>query len=121
MRIGVDYYPEHWDKSLWGQDADLMQKTGVKVDKAGLDSFDRRYLGCIAEKYAGGPVGVETLSAALSEDRDTIEEVIEPYLLQEGFVQRTPRGRVLSSFGFAHLGLKTPSKMPSLLDSLEEE
>lgn len=104
-------------------DVDIADKalTQLEVDKAGLDSFDRRYLGCIAEKYAGGPVGVETLSAALSEDRDTIEEVIEPYLLQEGFVQRTPRGRVLSSFGFAHLGLKTPSKMPSLLDNLEQE
>ena len=95
--------------------------TQLEVDKAGLDSFDRRYLSCIAEKYAGGPVGIETLSAALSEDRDTIEEVIEPYLLQEGFVQRTPRGRVLSSYGFSHLGLKTRIEAPSLLDQMEEE
>ena len=95
--------------------------TQLEVDKAGLDSFDRRYLRCIAEKYAGGPVGIETLSAALSEDRDTIEEVIEPYLLQEGFVQRTPRGRVLSAYGFSHLGLKAIGSSPSLLDTLEDE
>lgn len=78
------------------------------VDQAGLDSLDRRYLVCIAEHYGGGPVGVETLAAALSEQRDTLEEVIEPFLLQQGLLQRTPRGRVLSAAGFRHVGL-TPS------------
>lgn len=79
--------------------------TRLDVDKAGLDAMDRRYLTCIAEKYAGGPVGADTLSAALSEERDTIEEVIEPYLMQLGLVMRTPRGRMLSAAGFKHLGL----------------
>ena len=88
----------------------------LEVDKAGLDAMDRRYLRCIAEKYAGGPVGADTLSAALSEERDTIEEVIEPYLMQEGLVQRTPRGRMLSAAGFKHLGLNAPITSPTLFD-----
>ena len=78
----------------------------LDVDSAGLDSMDRRYLNCIAENYGGGPVGVETLAAALSEQRDMIEDVIEPYLIQQGLVQRTPRGRALSVKGFEYLGLK---------------
>lgn len=77
----------------------------LDVDKEGLDTMDRRYLMCIADKYDGGPVGADTLAAALSEERDTIEEVIEPFLMQCGLVQRTPRGRVLSAAGFRHLGL----------------
>ena len=76
--------------------------TRLEVDKSGLDAIDRRYLRCIAEKYAGGPVGADTLSAALSEERDTLEEVIEPYLMQLGLVMRTPRGRVLSPAGYKH-------------------
>lgn len=67
--------------------------------------MDRRYLRCIAENYGGGPVGVETLAAALSDQRDVIEDVIEPYLMQQGLVQRTPRGRMLSEKGFKYLGL----------------
>jgi len=81
----------------------------LDVDKQGLDMMDRRYLTCIAEKYAGGPVGVDTLAAALAEERDTIEEVIEPFLMQLGLVQRTPRGRMLSSMGYKHLGLLPPT------------
>lgn len=76
----------------------------LDVDAEGLDTMDRRYLLCIADHYGGGPVGVETLSAALSEQRDVIEEVVEPYLLQQGFIQRTPRGRMLAARGFRHLG-----------------
>lgn len=78
----------------------------LDVDGAGLDSMDRRYLNCIIENYGGGPVGVDTLAAALSEQRDMIEDVIEPYLLQQGLVQRTPRGRMISAKGFEYLGLK---------------
>ncbi len=78
----------------------------LDVDASGLDSMDRRYLTCIAHNYGGGPVGVETLAAALSEQRDMIEDVIEPYLMQQGLVQRTPRGRCLSSNGFKYLGLE---------------
>ena len=81
----------------------------LDVDRRGLDAMDRRYLACIAESYGGGPVGVETLAAALSEQRDTIEEVIEPYLIQQGFLMRTPRGRALARDGYKHLGLETPS------------
>lgn len=78
----------------------------LDVDGAGLDTMDRRYLRCIGENYGGGPVGVETLSAALSEQRDMIEDVIEPFLIQQGLVQRTPRGRALSVKGFEYLGIK---------------
>ena len=82
--------------------------TRLGVDDLGLDGADRRYLGLIAENYGGGPVGVETLSAALSESRDAIEEVIEPYLLQQGLIARTPRGRMLAAKGWRHLGLDAP-------------
>ena len=82
--------------------------TRLGVDHLGLDGADRRYLALIAESYAGGPVGVETLSAALSESRDAIEEVIEPFLLQQGLIQRTPRGRALAQKAWAHLGLEPP-------------
>lgn len=77
----------------------------LHVDKLGLDSQDIRYLKTIAEYYKGGPVGVETMAAALSEQRDTIEEVLEPYLIQQGFIQRTPRGRILTDMAYQHLGL----------------
>jgi len=86
----------------------------LDVDKRGLDAMDRRYLGCIADNYGGGPVGVETLAAALSEQRDTIEEVIEPYLIQQGLLMRTPRGRALTGDGFKHLGLKAPANLSQL-------
>lgn len=80
----------------------------LQVDSLGLDSMDRRYLKCIGVTYTGGPVGVETLAAALSEPRDAIEDIIEPYLMQIGLVQRTPRGRMLSPDGWKHLGLTPP-------------
>ena len=92
----------------------------LDVDKQGLDMMDRRYLTCIAQKYAGGPVGADTLAAALSEERDTIEEVIEPYLLQQGYIQRTPRGRMLSAMGFKHLGLCAPTSSQNDLFSAQD-
>jgi Holliday junction DNA helicase RuvB len=82
--------------------------TRLGVDTAGLDAADRRYLSLLAEAYGGGPVGVETIAAALSEARDAVEEVIEPYLLQQGFIQRTPRGRLLAHRAWTHLGLTPP-------------
>lgn len=85
----------------------------LEVDAAGLDAMDRRYLTTIAEHYAGGPVGVETLAAALSEPRDAIEEIIEPFLIQKGLLQRTPRGRLITSHAFKHLGLAEPARDPS--------
>lgn len=80
----------------------------LDVDARGLDMLDRRYLDLIAEHYNGGPVGIETLSAALSEPRDAIEDIVEPYLMQQGFIQRTPRGRMLTATAYAHMGLATP-------------
>jgi Holliday junction DNA helicase RuvB len=80
----------------------------LEVDQLGLDALDRRYLGCIAQNYGGGPVGVDTLAAALSEQRDTLEEVVEPYLLQQGLLQRTPRGRLLTRLAWQHLRLEPP-------------
>ncbi|MEL7372810.1 MAG: Holliday junction DNA helicase RuvB C-terminal domain-containing protein, partial [Myxococcota bacterium] len=77
----------------------------LEVDSAGLDALDHRYLMCIARDYDGGPVGIETISAALSEPRDAIEEIVEPYLLQQGFVGRTPRGRIVTMKAYRHLRL----------------
>jgi Holliday junction DNA helicase RuvB len=93
--------------------------TRLGVDDLGLDSGDRRYLHMIAENFGGGPVGVETMAAALSESRDAIEEVIEPFLLQQGLLQRTPRGRMLARKAWLHLGLappKAPDAPPGLFD-----
>jgi Holliday junction DNA helicase RuvB len=86
----------------------------LEVDDRGLDAMDRRYLSCIANNYGGGPVGVETLAAALSEQRDTVEEVIEPYLIQQGFLMRTSRGRALGAEAYRHLGLKPPESLAQL-------
>jgi Holliday junction DNA helicase RuvB len=87
--------------------------TRLEVDKRGLDAFDRRYLQLIAESFGGGPVGIETIAAALGEARDAIEEIVEPYLLQQGFVQRTPRGRMITTAAFTHLGLPAPARDPT--------
>ena len=88
----------------------------MEVDPLGLDGADRRYLRVIAEQYGGGPVGIETLAAALSESRDALEEVVEPYLLQQGLVQRTPRGRMLGPSVWRHLGLEPPRSGPDLFE-----
>lgn len=101
--------------------------TRLEVDKLGLDTMDHRYLRCLIDKYAGGPAGVETLAAALSEQRDMLEEVIEPYLIQQGLLMRTPRGRQLSEFGYHALGIAPPgnpenrtvSKKTSQMDLLK--
>ena len=90
--------------------------TRLGVDHLGLDSADRRYLRLVAESYGGGPVGIETMSAALSESRDSLEEVIEPYLLQKGLIQRTPRGRMLAQAAWTHLGLDAPRSKTDLFD-----
>ncbi|GAB5469475.1 MAG: Holliday junction branch migration DNA helicase RuvB [Rhodospirillales bacterium] len=99
--------------------------TRLEVDPGGYDAMDRRYLAIIAENYAGGPVGVETLAAALSEQRDVLEEVIEPYLIQQGLLQRTPRGRLLTAQGYRQLGLAVPRGLtaeaaPGLFDVAED-
>ncbi len=78
------------------------------MDPAGLDVMDRKYLTMIAQSFNGGPVGIETIAAALSEPRDAIEDIIEPFLIQKGFVQRTPRGRMLTPHAFRHMGFPEP-------------
>jgi Holliday junction DNA helicase RuvB len=85
----------------------------LEVDEAGLDSLDRRFLKALIENYGGGPVGMDTLAAAIAEARDAVEDVIEPYLLQQGFIQRTPRGRMACARAYSHLGLAEPSVAPS--------
>lgn len=82
----------------------------LEVDEAGLDSLDRRFLKALIENYGGGPVGMDTLAAAIAEARDAVEDVIEPYLLQQGFIMRTPRGRMACAKAYAHLGLSAPAQ-----------
>jgi len=97
--------------------------TRLEVDRRGLDEMDRRYLRRMAEHHGGGPVGVETLAAALAEARDTLEDVVEPYLIQEGLILRTSRGRVLGQPGWRHLGLAPPqaTAQGTLLDDPDTE
>ena len=85
----------------------------LEIDEAGLDANDRRFLKALIENYGGGPVGMDTLAAAIAEARDAVEDVIEPYLLQQGFIQRTPRGRMACARAYAHLGLTEPPKPAS--------
>ena len=95
--------------------------TRLDVDALGLDMLDRRYLSQIARNFGGGPVGIETISAALSEPRDAIEDIIEPYLIQQGFIQRTPRGRMLTANAWRHLGLDAPADLAATQGRLFEE
>jgi len=111
LRRVVDFAVVEGDGSVSKDIADHAL-TRLGVDHLGLDGADRRYLRLIAESYGGGPVGVETLSAALSESRDALEEVIEPFLLQQGLIQRTPRGRMLAAKAWRHLGLAEPKAAP---------
>src|SRR6188474_1883849 len=92
----------------------------LDVDARGLDQLDRRYLKVIADFYGGGPVGIETIAAALSEPRDALEEIVEPYLIQQGFIQRTPRGRMLTALAFTHLGKVVPQAFSGMQASLFE-
>ena len=107
LRRVVDFAIVDGDGKVTREIAD-MALTRLGVDDLGLDGADRRYLRLLAENYGGGPAGVETISAALSEARDGIEEVIEPFLLQQGLIQRTPRGRMLAAKAWTHLGLAAP-------------
>ncbi|MBL8562455.1 MAG: Holliday junction branch migration DNA helicase RuvB [Gemmobacter sp.] len=107
LRRVVDFVTVEGDGRLTRAIADKAL-TRMGVDNLGLDGADRRYMLLLAENYGGGPVGVETIAAALSESRDAIEEVIEPYLLQQGLIQRTPRGRMLAAKAWRHIGLEPP-------------
>ena len=108
LRRVVDFVTVEGDGRLTREIADRAL-TRMGVDNLGLDGADRRYMLLLAESYGGGPVGVETIAAALSESRDAIEEVIEPYLLQQGLIQRTPRGRMLAAKAWRHIGIDPPS------------
>ncbi|MZR14114.1 Holliday junction branch migration DNA helicase RuvB [Maritimibacter sp. DP07] len=107
LRRVVDFAVVEGDGRITREIADNAL-TRLGVDHLGLDGADRRYLTLMAEHYGGGPVGIETMAAALSESRDALEEVIEPYLLQQGLIQRTPRGRLLGHLAWRHLGLEAP-------------
>ncbi len=107
------------DKKIIDSKISDMALKRLDVDDFGLDNFDRRYLNCIINNYGGGPVGADTLAAALSEERDTIEEVVEPFLLKLGFLQRTPRGRIISQLGYKYLGIKLPKKTSKQYDLLD--
>ncbi|MCK0169266.1 Holliday junction branch migration DNA helicase RuvB [Jannaschia sp. S6380] len=113
LRRVVDFAVVEGDGTVTQDIADSAL-TRLGVDHLGLDASDRRYLRLIAENYGGGPVGIETIAAALSESRDAVEEVIEPYLLQQGLIARTPRGRALAAKGWVHLGLDAPTRKDDL-------
>jgi Holliday junction DNA helicase RuvB len=101
--------------------ADIANKalSMLEVDKSGFDKLDRRLLSILIDTFDGGPVGVDSLAAALSEERGTVEDVLEPYLIQKGYIMRTPRGRMATRHAYQHLGLKPPAK--NQVDSDEDE
>ncbi|MBU2991971.1 Holliday junction branch migration DNA helicase RuvB [Octadecabacter sp. 1_MG-2023] len=115
LRRVVDFAIVEGDGTVTHEIADRAL-TRLGVDELGLDGADRRYLTLIAENYQGGPVGIETLSAALSEPRDALEDVVEPYLLQQGLIQRTPRGRMLAQKAWTHLGMPPPKGQGDMFD-----
>jgi Holliday junction DNA helicase RuvB len=92
----------------------------LEVDPQGFDALDRKFLSTIIEKFDGGPVGIESIAAAVGEERGTLEDVIEPFLIQQGFVMRTARGRVATRTAYQHFGLKTPDRPPSTLGLFED-
>jgi Holliday junction DNA helicase RuvB len=112
LRRVRDFAVVDGDTAITREVADRALKL-LEVDAVGLDLMDRKYLSLIASSFGGGPVGIETIAAALSEPRDAIEEIIEPFLIQRGFVQRTPRGRLLTPQAFRHLGLPEPNRDPA--------
>ena len=114
-------FAEAEDASVIGQAEAARGLARLEVDEAGLDALDRRYLTALIETYGGGPVGAETLAAALADARDAVEDVIEPYLLQQGYVLRTPRGRVAGAKAYLHLGLPTPAGPPKIQSGLFED
>jgi len=93
----------------------------LSIDKNGFDHMDRRMLMTMIEKFDGGPVGIDSIAAAISEERDTIEDVLEPYLIQQGFIMRTPRGRVVTQFAYRHFGIKPARHINDLLSETDTE
>lgn len=109
LRRVRDYADVKYDGAITGE---VAQKAldSLKIDKLGFDHMDRRLLLTIIEKFAGGPVGVENLATAISEERSTIEDVLEPYLIQQGFIQRTPRGRIATDNAYQHFSIESPHR-----------
>ncbi|NNG03332.1 MAG: Holliday junction branch migration DNA helicase RuvB [Inquilinus sp.] len=117
LRRVRDFALVHGVRAIDRAEADASLRR-LEVDALGLDAMDRRYLGIIVDSFGGGPVGVDTLAAALSEQRDVLEDVIEPFLIQQGLLQRTPRGRMLADRGYRHLGLEAPRRDQGDVDLL---
>ncbi len=117
LRRARDYAEVKGDGRLTGATATAALEM-LEVDEHGLDVLDRSLLHAVIEKFDGGPVGIDSLSAAIGEERGTIEDVIEPYLIQQGFLMRTPRGRVATRNAWSHLGLKAPERAPNPQQSL---
>ena len=113
LRRVRDFADLDGDKAVDAKAADAAL-TRLEVDTRGLDAMDRRYLRTIVNNYGGGPVGINTMAAALSEQRDTLEDVVEPFLIQQGFLMRTPRGRMLAAEAYRHLGLNAPKTPPQM-------
>jgi len=115
LRRVRDYADVKADGNVTGEIADLALNM-LKVDEQGFDHMDRRLLMTMIEKFGGGPVGVDSLAAAISEERDTIEDVLEPYLIQQGFITRTPRGRVVTQYAYDHFGIVSASGKTAAVD-----
>ena len=120
LRRVRDFALVNGDGTVTGPIADAALSQ-LEVDRLGLDDLDRRYLTVIGENFGGGPVGIETIAASLSEPRDAIEDIIEPYLIQQGFVARTPRGRVMTPRAFEHMGLAAPAELATRQGALFED
>jgi Holliday junction DNA helicase RuvB len=114
LRRVRDFAEVHGDGAITRSIADFALSR-LQVDPSGLDAVDRAYLQCILERYDGGPVGIEALAASIGEERGTLEDVVEPYLVQEGFVARTPRGRMATGKAYQHLGLAKPARQQTLI------
>jgi Holliday junction DNA helicase RuvB len=110
LRRVRDYAQVKADGTITAEVADAAL-TMLDVDKVGLDPMDRRLLETIIHKFGGGPVGLESVAAAIGEEKDTIEDVLEPYLIQQGYIQRTPRGRIATLNTYAHFGLTAPASL----------
>jgi holliday junction DNA helicase RuvB len=92
----------------------------LQIDQCGFDALDRKLLKTMIDNFAGGPVGLDTLAAAISEERGTIEDVLEPYLIQQGFIMRTPRGRIVTQNTYQHFGLAQPKQLLDIVDYLPD-
>jgi Holliday junction DNA helicase RuvB len=119
LRRVRDYAEVKGDGSIYRDIADAALNM-LNVDESGFDHLDRRLLLTLLEKFDGGPVGVDSLAAALSEERGTIEDVLEPYLIQQGYLMRTSRGRMATRMAYEHFGLQSPARIQQQMDALND-